>query len=190
MVITITCLDGKTTRAGMLNNAENCYKMADARLHPRDKYDAYEGARIALARLFGKEPFEEASAKEPIRKPKYKKGQIVEAVKDVYGKYKAGDLGSVRDPGCNGVLKVAFESGEFFVTENSVKPFQTHTKIRPKVRDAVRVIAPELTGGQYQRGDLGWIESVQYNGAKVRLANGGHAFMYWSEIEVISRGKK
>ena len=190
MVITITCLDGKTTRAGMLNNAENCYKMADARLHPRDKYDAYEGARIALARLFGKEPFEGKETEEPVRKPKYKKGQIVEAVKNVYGKYRAGDLGSVLDPGCNGVVKVGFKTGEFFVTEGAVKPFEGQTRMRPRVGDTVVVVNPRMAAGRYQWGDIGWVTQTASSGVEVRLPNGNLPFMYWSEIEVISRGEK
>lgn len=190
MLITIVCHDGKTTTAGMVDEKSKTYITAKSRLHPNDKYDAYEGVRIALARLFDKEPFEERAVAEPVRKPKYKKGQIVEAVKDVHGKYRAGDLGSVRDPGCNGVLKVAFETGEFFITEGSVKPFRLPVKPRPSVGDPIRVVAPEMTGGQYKRGDLGWIVGTQYNGAEVRLPDGSTAFMYWSEIEVISRGKK
>lgn len=190
MLITIVCHDGKTTTAGMVDEATETYRMSGARLHPHDRYDTYEGARIALARLFGKEPFEEMAAEEQIRKPKYKKGQIVEAIKTVYGKYRSGDLGSVLDPGCNGVVKVGFKSGEFFVTEGAVKPFEGQTRMRPRVGDTVVVVNPQMTAGRYQRGDIGWVTQASNVGAEVRLPNGNLPFMYWTEIEVIDRGKK
>jgi hypothetical protein len=92
--------EGNTTRATMLTGytGDTRTKTAFAKCNPADEYNAFEGARIALARLFGLEPFFE----EPNPEPQFEVGDIVRLncsaenrgmVKDALGKvtYKAGN---------------------------------------------------------------------------------------------------
>lgn len=43
-----------------------------AKCHPDDKFDEYEGLRIATARAYGKEPFPKEERKDEKKEPKYK----------------------------------------------------------------------------------------------------------------------
>lgn len=53
---------------------------AVARCHPNDTFDFYEGARIALARAFGKDPFPKTEEEEtPGKTPQFSDGKWVKA---------------------------------------------------------------------------------------------------------------
>ena len=110
-VITIT-RSGNTVSA----NREDVYASGEvngcvalARCHPNDTFDFYEGARIALARAFGKDPFpkteeEETSGKTPqFRDGKWVKARFgncgkrgdwirIDAPWETEGLYKLGDI--------------------------------------------------------------------------------------------------
>lgn len=74
-----------------------------ARCHPNDTFDFYEGARIALARAFGKEPFQVENKTADLETGRWVKAEIRKTGKvgdkvlitDPWlsgGKYKAGDV--------------------------------------------------------------------------------------------------
>lgn len=74
--------------------------------NPKDEYDAYIGARVALDRLFGKDFFEEyqeddepkkANEPEKTRAPKFQVGDIVRVTNAgiAFGRYKNGDVAVV-----------------------------------------------------------------------------------------------
>lgn len=77
----------------------NTDKKAISRCHPDDTYDAYLGAKIALDRLFGREPFEEppsnvtfrvlAIENDHIGDPLFIKGEVYEFI-DGFTKWKNG----------------------------------------------------------------------------------------------------
>lgn len=81
-VITIT-RSGNTVSA----NREDVYASGEvngcvalARCHPNDTFDFYEGARIALARAFGKDPFPKTEEEETSGKtPQFRDGKWVKA---------------------------------------------------------------------------------------------------------------
>lgn len=60
---------GDTTHATLLTGYDHDTRTrsAWAKRNHDDPYDAYEGARVALARLFGKDPFPEAPMLQPKR---------------------------------------------------------------------------------------------------------------------------
>lgn len=77
-----------------------------AKRNPKDEYDAYIGARVALDRLFDKDFFEEhqetdepkkANEPEKTRSPKFQVGDIVRVTNAVlaWGKYDTGDVAVV-----------------------------------------------------------------------------------------------
>ena len=77
-----------------------------AKRSPKDEYDAYIGARVALDRLFDKDFFEEhqetdepkkANEPEKTRSPKFQVGDIVRVANAVlaWGKYDTGDVAVV-----------------------------------------------------------------------------------------------
>ena len=77
-----------------------------AKRNPKDEYDAYIGARVALDRLFGKDFFEEhqeddepkkANEPEKTRAPKFQVGDIVRVTnaKLACGQYDTGDVAVV-----------------------------------------------------------------------------------------------
>lgn len=75
-----------------------------AKRNPKDEYDAYIGARVALDRLFGKDFFEEhqeddAPKKEDIPEPKFQVGDIVRVTNSsiTFGHYKNGDVAVVTE---------------------------------------------------------------------------------------------
>ena len=77
-----------------------------AKRNPKDEYDAYIGARVALDRLFDKDFFEEhqetdepkkANEPEKTRAPKFQVGDIVRVTNAgiTFGSYKNGDVAVV-----------------------------------------------------------------------------------------------
>lgn len=77
-----------------------------AKRNPKDEYDAYIGARVALDRLFDKDFFEEyqeddepkkANEPEKTRAPKFQVGDIVRVTNAciTFGRYKNGDVAVV-----------------------------------------------------------------------------------------------
>ena len=75
-----------------------------AKRNPKDEYDAYIGARVALDRLFDKDFFEEyqeddAPKKEDIPEPKFQVGDIVRVTcaKLACGRYDTGDVAVVTE---------------------------------------------------------------------------------------------
>ena len=111
---------GDTTHATQLTGYDHDTrtKSACAKRNPTDEYNAYEGARIALARLFGVNPFPEQENKEaapekpatPEKKPlEYKVGtrvRIVNAMSNVG--YDTGHVGTVTHPGRAGYAYGAY----------------------------------------------------------------------------------
>ena len=96
---------GDTTHATQLTGYDHDTrtKSACAKRNPTDEYNAYEGARIALARLFGVNPFPEQEKKEaapeapaPEKKLEYKVGSRVRIVSATHANgYRNGDVGTV-----------------------------------------------------------------------------------------------
>ena len=79
-----------------------------AKRNPKDEYDAYIGARVALDRLFGKDFFEEhqeddepkkATEPEKTRAPRFLVGDIVRVTNSsiTFGRYKNGDVAVVTE---------------------------------------------------------------------------------------------
>lgn len=117
-----------------------------AKCHPNDTFDFYEGARIALARAFGKDPFPKTDdAEKPSEeKPEEKAGSIVHPtlgrgrwVKAGNGKngkpgdwilighpwmsggrYKAGDILRIRETRNHGCYAIIPGYGDKFVADN------------------------------------------------------------------------
>lgn len=84
--------EGDTTRATLLTDytGDTRAKTAFAKRNPADPYHPYEGARVALARLFGLEPFPE----DP--EPKFDEGDLVRiTVTDPYRNLHEQALGKV-----------------------------------------------------------------------------------------------
>ena len=100
---------GDTTHATQLTGYDHDTrtKSACAKRNPTDEYNAYEGARIALARLFGVDPFPEQENKEAAPKkepePELKKGVRVriDAPEHNIG-YEKGSVGTIKRPGTRG----------------------------------------------------------------------------------------
>lgn len=98
---------GDTTHATQLTGYahDTRAKSACSRRNPTDEYDAYEGARIALARLFGVNPFPELENKEAAPEktntpekslPEYKTGARVRVIEPcIAADYRKGDVGTV-----------------------------------------------------------------------------------------------
>ena len=79
-----------------------------AKRNPKDEYDAYIGARVALDRLFDKDFFEEyqeddepkkAAEPEKTAEPKFRVGDIVRVTNSSFtlGRYKNGDVAVVTE---------------------------------------------------------------------------------------------
>lgn len=105
-------LNGDETVASILDCdfGIGCTGQAIAKRNPKDEYDAYIGARVALDRLFGKDFFEEhqeddapkkdkAPEKEGIPEPKFQVGDIVRVTNSciTFGRYKNGDVAVVTE---------------------------------------------------------------------------------------------
>ena len=101
-------LNGDETVASILDCdfGIGCTGQAIAKRNPKDEYDAYIGARVALDRLFGKDFFEEyqedaepkkANEPEKTRAPKFQVGDIVRVTNAgiTFGRYKNGDVAVV-----------------------------------------------------------------------------------------------
>ena len=105
---------GDTTHATKLTGYDHDTrtKSACAKRNPADDYNAYEGARIALARLFGVNPFPEMENEEaePEKKPlKFKTGARVRVVKARSNVgYDTGHVGTVTHPGHAGYAYGAY----------------------------------------------------------------------------------
>ena len=102
--VTITT-DGRTTLAMKASHRGEDIEVSTGLSHcrPGDAYSEYEGARIALARLYGLDPFpredkpQEKGHWEKATKENCKEGSRVRVARAVssYGKYKDGDTGAV-----------------------------------------------------------------------------------------------
>lgn len=101
-------LNGDETVASILDCdfGIGCTGQAIAKRNPKDEYDAYIGARVALDRLFDKEFFGEhqeddepkkANEPEKTRAPKFQVGDIVRVTcaKLTCGRYDTGDVAVV-----------------------------------------------------------------------------------------------
>ena len=99
-------LNGDETVATILDSELGFNGQAVAKRNPKDAYDAYIGARVALDRLFDKDFFEEhqetdepkkANEPEKTRSPKFQVGDIVRVTNAVlaWGKYDTGDVAVV-----------------------------------------------------------------------------------------------
>ena len=103
-------LNGDETVASILDCdfGIGCTGQAIAKRNPKDEYDAYIGARVALDRLFGKDFFEEyqeddepkkANEPEKTRAPRFLVGDIVRVTNSsiTFGRYKNGDVAVVTE---------------------------------------------------------------------------------------------
>lgn len=103
-------LNGDETVAAILDCdfGIGCTGQAIAKRNPKDEYDAYIGARVALDRLFGKDFFEEhqedgepkkSNGPEKTRAPKFQVGDIVRVTNSgiTFGRYKNGDVAVVTE---------------------------------------------------------------------------------------------
>ena len=103
-------LNGDETVASILDCdfGIGCTGQAIAKRNPKDEYDAYIGARVALDRLFGKDFFEErqedgepkkSNGPEKTRAPKFQVGDIVRVTNSgiTLGRYKNGDVAVVTE---------------------------------------------------------------------------------------------
>lgn len=94
----------------------NTDKKAIARCHPDDTYDEYLGAKIALDRLFGREPFPEPVEED---KPEYYNGKVVltnRVFKDIG--FTKGKIYEIVDG------KIVSDLGETYPTVNNLKNFK------------------------------------------------------------------
>lgn len=158
-------LNGDETMAALLADGyrPDRVEIARARRNPDDTYDAYEGARIALARLYGKEPFPEAKPK-PTKPQRFKVGDLarVKMPMNSFGLYDKGDLVKIMEVRPSGYYvqvmggpRAEFFSltGKFtFVSECELepseagkrpaeKPFQPSFQVGDIVRTGDRVFA-------------------------------------------------
>ena len=98
-------LNGDETTATLMDDEfRTRITRALAKRNPKDEYDAYIGARVALDRLFDKDFFEEyqeddAPKKEDIPEPKFQVGDIVRVTNSsiTFGRYKNGDVAVVTE---------------------------------------------------------------------------------------------
>ena len=105
-------LNGDETVASILDDqfGIGCIGQGRARRNPKDEYDAYIGARVALDRLFGKDFFEEHQTDDEPKKAAepekaeatkenttFKVGDIVRVTNSciTFGRYKNGDVAVV-----------------------------------------------------------------------------------------------
>lgn len=117
--VTITT-DGRTTLAMKASHRGEDIEVSTGLSHcrPGDVYSEYEGARIALARLYGLDPFPQEEAKpqekghwEQATKENMKKGSRVRVVAAEYteGAYRDGDQGILQDTPKGGLHHIIFD---------------------------------------------------------------------------------
>ena len=77
---------GDTTHATLLTGYDHDTRTrsAWAKRNDGDNYDAYEGARVALARLFGRDPFPEVPAPEVLQPKRIKEFKVTTTLTPVY----------------------------------------------------------------------------------------------------------
>ena len=127
-------LNGDETVASILDCefGNGCNGQAVAKRNPKDEYDAYIGARVALDRLFGKDFFEEHQEDEAPKKaePKFHLGDIVRITIPIctFGLYEKNDVAVITS------VRLSSQSGVF--------RYEAH--IRSKERKGRNVILSEL----------------------------------------------
>ena len=77
---------GDTTHATLLTGYDHDTRTrsAWANRKPEDDYDTYEGARVALAHLFGRDPFPEAPVPEAPQAKRIKEFKVTTTLTPVY----------------------------------------------------------------------------------------------------------
>ncbi len=176
-VVTITT-DGRTTLAMKASHRGEDIEVSTGLSHcrPGDVYSEYEGARIALARLYGLDPFPkvendsgEKGHWEKATEENMKKGSRVKVVAPYLdmGKYRMGDLGIVkREPDPDRPGGVLFDwSGEAKLARCYPRELEVWVPDAPeeaKPQEAPIPEAPKPFTPSFQVGDI------------VRL--GGHPF--------------
>lgn len=168
-VVTITT-DGRTTLAMKASHRGEDIEVSTGLSHcrPGDVYSEYEGARIALARLYGLDPFpkeENGSGEkghwEKATEENMKKGSRVKVVAPYLdmGKYRMGDLGIVKrepDPGRPG--GVLFDwSGEAKLARCYPRELEVWVPDAPeevKPQEAPAPEAPKPFTPSFQVGDI------------------------------------
>lgn len=176
-------LNGDETTAALLADgySPGRIKIARARRNPDDTYDAYEGARIALARLYGKEPFPEAAPKakpKPTKPQRFKVGDLarVKMPMNSFRLYDKGDLVKITEIRPSGYYVQVVDgpraeffslTGKFtFVSENELepseagkrpaeKPFQPSFQVGDIVRTGDKFFAENC------RNQIGRVKSVK-----------------------------
>lgn len=148
-------LKGDVTYATMLSgyDGELVARHACARRNPKDEYNRYEGARIALARVLGVDPF-----------PEQKDGHIVNDYMNVKGTFckapekpkkdpnvfKVGDRVRIR---ANGNFERMFWDKPGVVTNRTLLPFIDDEAILTiKIHDGISgfyLFCPAHIGGRY-----------------------------------------
>lgn len=132
---------------------------ARARRNPDDAYNAYEGARIALARLFEEDPFPKAA--EPEKPIRFKVGDQARVGKRAFltmGRYETGDLveiTEVRPTGyyirvLTGPRAVAFKKPGFTAYVNAME-LEPLTENARKPQEQTQVYVPRFQVGDIVR---------------------------------------
>lgn len=194
---------GDTTHATQLTGYDHDTrtKSACAKRNPTDEYNAYEGARIALARLFGVNPFpEQENVAAPKKKPlEYKVGARIRIVAPVanFG-YTEGDVGTVvrmSDPddlskGCdvqfdhlNKVCYCYRNEFELIGDDTEKKPLEYKVGARVRIVNAMDAVG-------YGNGHTGTVVSIPNGfdgGARIMFDHmkPRDRFCYRSEFELI-----
>lgn len=189
--VTITT-DGRTTLAMKASHRGEDIEVRTGLSHcrPGDVYSEYEGARIALARLYGLDPFpnaedtaQEKGHWEKATEENFKVGSRVRVVAPYLsgGKYREGDQGVVKrapNPGemAGGVqfnwsgkatqAACFLRELEVWVPDTQEKGhWEKATMENAKVGSRVRVVAAMLSDGAYRNGDQGILQDAPPEGA-------------------------
>jgi len=126
-----------------------------ARRNPDDAYNAYEGARIALARLFEEDPFpEEKEPKKPVRFKAGDRARVGDRTFLSMGRYETGDLveiAEVRPVGyyirvLTGPRAEIFKNPHFsvFVNDEELEPLTEND----------RKLLEQIQEPRFQKGDI------------------------------------
>ena len=179
-----------------------------ARRNPADAYRAYEGARIALARLYGQDPFPKQEEKPSKKRERFKVGDLARVNDHAYitfGDYATGDLVRVEEvrPGgyyikvVQGPRAAKYRQNGFlrYVSECELEPAEDAQKDaakgeRFKVGDVARVSdRAYATSGCYAPGDRVCIEQIHTGGYDIAVIDGPRSgfHAYVSERELVGR---
>lgn len=208
--VTITT-DGRTTLAMKASHRGEDIEVSTGLSHcrPGDVYSEYEGARIALARLYGLDPFPKAEAK-PQEKGHWEKATMenakvgsrvkVVAAEDADDAYQNGDQGILQDTPTDGLHHIIFDGYKTvavpgcWLSELEVWVPDAPEEAKPQeapIPEAPKPFTPSFQVGDIVRlGEVPFAVDCQGQVGKVRkvdLRREGDGAHY--ELEVLNRRK-